>query len=165
MIAALARKLALEELPSRFEAEEKMTAHLRQRKPLCVVALAIDYYPVLLEHFGYEGGDEALLAVARHLPAGRLYRWSGSAFVVVLETIDAARILLNCIPERYTVQVLNGDDRLDIPFSVRSRVFQPDDSGAEMNIARRIDHWVATPWRDASRESRAHEIDSPRTPV
>jgi hypothetical protein len=106
-----------------------------------------------------------LLALPVTCPAGRLYRRSGSAFVVVLETIDAARILLNCIPERYTVQVPNGDDRLEIPFSVRSRIFQPDDSGAEMNIARRIDHWVATPWRDASREPRAHEMESPRTPV
>ncbi len=150
MIAAAARKFALEELPGRFDAEDRMDASIRSRSPVCAVAIAVDSFPVILDHFGCKGGDEALAAVARWLPGGRLYRWSGSAFVVVLETIEAARLLLSSTPEHCTVSMPADGKSVEIPLSVRSRILEAGDSDSASDLARQIDRWVSTPWRDPS---------------
>ena len=148
MIAAAVQKFALEQLPGRFDAEERIEQAIRSSRPLCPVALAVDYYPVIVDHFGFEGGDEALSVVARRLPAARLYRWAGAAFLVVLETNDAARLLLNAIPDRYAVRFRADGEVVEIPYSVRSKVFASSPADTAPDLSRRIDRWVATPWLD-----------------
>lgn len=148
MSAAVAQRYALESLPGRFEADERIAEAYRARRQCCIVALAVDYYPVIADHFGCEAADEALAMVARRLPAARLHRWSGSALVVVLETIEAARLLLNSIPDRYTIRLRARGETVEIPFATRSKIFQGSQFESAPEVTRRIDRWIATPWLD-----------------
>jgi GGDEF domain-containing protein len=125
-----------------------MEEAFRARRQCCAVALAVDYYPVIADHFGCENADEALALVARRLPAARLYRWSGSALVVVLETVEAANLLLNSIPDRYTIRLRAQGETVEIPFTSRSKVFQGSHFESVAEVCRRIDRWIATPWLD-----------------
>jgi len=148
MIAAAVQKLSLESLPGRCQAEERMGEAVRSGTPLCPLALAVDSYPVIASHFGHQGGDEAMQLVAGRLPATHLYRWTAATFLVLVETPDMARLLLNALPDRYTVKLSAEDGRVEVPYSARSKIFLARPAESASDLARRIDRWVATPWID-----------------
>lgn len=148
MIAAAVQKLSLESLPGRYLAEERMGEAVRSGMPLCPVALAVDSYPVIVGHFGHQGGDEAMELMAGRLPAAHLYRWTAATFLVLLETPDTARLLLNALPDRYTVKLSAEDGMVEVPYSARSKAFHAKPAESASDLARRIDRWVATPWLD-----------------
>ena len=148
MITAAVQKLSLESLPGRHQAEERMGEAVRSGMPLCPVALAVDSYPVIVGHFGQQGGDQAMELVAGRLPAAHLYRWTAATFLVLLETPDLARLLLNALPERYTVKLSAEDGVVEVPYSARSKAFPALPAESASDLARRIDRWVATPWID-----------------
>ena len=148
MIAAAVQKLSLEALPGRYQAEERMGEAVRSGMPLCPVALAVDSYPVIVGHFGHQGGDEAMELVAVRLPAAHLYRWTAATLLVLLETPDMSRLLLNALPDRYTAKLSAEDGMVEVPYSARSKVFAAKPAESASELARRIDRWVATPWID-----------------
>jgi GGDEF domain-containing protein len=148
MIAAAVQKFSLESLPGRYQAEERMGEAVRSGTPLCPVALAVDSYPVIVGHFGHQGGDEAMGRVAGRLPLAHLYRWTAATFLVLLETPDMARLLLNALPDRYTARLFAEDGVVEVPYSARSRVFPAKPAESASDLARRIDRWVTTPWID-----------------
>jgi GGDEF domain-containing protein len=148
MIAAAVQKFSLESLPGRYLAEERMGEAVRSGRPLCPLALAVDSYPVIVGHFGHQGGDEAMGRVAGRLPLAHLYRWTAATFLVLLETPDTALLLLNALPNRYTVKLFAGDGMVEVPYSARSKVFPAQPAEPASGLARRIDRWVATPWID-----------------
>ncbi len=146
MIAASAPKLSLGNLPGRPMAEEYIAKALRSGLPLCPVALTVDVYPTITDHFGPAGGDAALAAVARALPAAQLFRWTGATLVVMLDTLDAACLLLGGLPDLYSVKSGDGTDLIGVPFSVRTGAFPARLSDSAADLARRIDRWVAAPY-------------------
>jgi GGDEF domain-containing protein len=146
MIAAAVQKLSIESLPGRYQAEERMEEAARSGMPLCPLALAVDSYPVIVGHFGHQGGDEAMGRVAGRLPLAHLYRWTAATFLVLLETPDTA--LLIALPDRYSVKPSTGNGMVEVPYSARSKVFPAKPAEAASDLARRIDRWVATPWID-----------------
>ena len=148
MIAAAVQKLSIESLRGRCQAEERIGEAVRSGTPLCPVALAVDSYPVIVGHFGQQGGDQAMELVAGRLPAAHLYRWTAATFLVLLETPDTARLLLTALPDRYTVKLSAEDGTVEVPYSARSKAFPALPAESASDLARRIDRWVATPWID-----------------
>jgi len=144
-MAAAAEKFCLEALLGRHEAEERIGEALSRRAPLCPVAISMDSYSLLVDHFGCRSGDQALAHVARRLPASRLYRWTGGALLVLVESWDEARSLLDALPDRYTVTLSVGDGVVEVRCAVRGKAFPVQLAEPAPELARRIDRWVTMP--------------------
>lgn len=150
MFAATAPRLSLDALPGRSKAEECIAKALRSRLPLCPVALTVDVYPVITEHFGPSGGDAALTAVARGLPGAQVFRWTGATLVVLLDTLDSACRMLGGLPDLFSVKFDNEADPIGVPFSVRTGAFPARMRESAPDLALRIDRWVAAPYTHCS---------------
>ena len=72
-----------------------LRASMREKTPITVLFMDIDFFRRFNEEFGHETGDTALVAVAQTLatccrrPMDFLCRWGGEEFVAVLPNTDA----------------------------------------------------------------------------
>lgn len=91
---------AVQEIPGRSNAEKALAAAHRSGRrsfSFAVIFLA-DQLPQILEEGDYETADRALLAFCQQLvralpPNARVYRWSGTSLVVLLESHATGKAL------------------------------------------------------------------------
>ena len=108
MISSAKACPAVQEIPGRCNAETALAAACRsgRRSFWFAVVLLADQLPEILEAGDYETADRALLAFCQQLvrvlpPQARLYRWSGTSLVILLENHGSAGRLewdLNRLP-------------------------------------------------------------------
>lgn len=80
-------------LPSRLDAEAALAEAAEGQTPAYVAMLSVDRVALINGRYGYAAGDEVLKLFleslqTRVLPEDRIFRWSGPAFVVILERTD-----------------------------------------------------------------------------
>jgi diguanylate cyclase (GGDEF)-like protein len=80
-------------LPNRLEAEAALAAAAEGQTPAYVAMLLVDRVALINSRYGHAAGDEVLKLFleslqTRVLPDDRIFRWSGPAFVVILERTD-----------------------------------------------------------------------------
>lgn len=105
---------ALTGLPNRrhfdLYLEKEWSRALRQRQPIAIVMVDIDYFKAFNDAYGHLGGDECLKQVAQVLaqavrrPTDLIARYGGEEFALVLpNTQDAAAVAESC---RLAIQAL-----------------------------------------------------------
>lgn len=71
---------------------------MREKKPLSIILLDIDYFKQYNDHYGHQAGDHCLMQVARALkqeasrPAELVGRYGGEEFILLYPNIDASQI-------------------------------------------------------------------------
>lgn len=81
-------------LPGRAEAERAIARAQRQGSRSFAGAFVVDRFRTLIQRYGFSAAEDVLLFFSVHLAQGlagdaQLYRWSGPAFVVILERLDS----------------------------------------------------------------------------
>jgi len=124
---------------------------LREREPLALLMVDIDYFKVYNDAFGHQKGDECLQAVAHAMqralkrPADYLARYGGEEFVVVLPNTTAAGALFVAEAIRSEIATLRmpspeSNDRF-VTVSIGVAAFNPelDDFRSEVLVRRADD--------------------------
>ncbi|MCS7314036.1 MAG: response regulator [Bryobacterales bacterium] len=81
-------------LPGRGEAERAIAKAQRQGSRSFASVFAVDHFRTLIQRYGFSAAEEVLLFFSVHLAQGlagdaQLYRWSGPAFVAIVERLDS----------------------------------------------------------------------------
>ncbi|WP_084539844.1 diguanylate cyclase [Azorhizobium doebereinerae] len=118
-----------------FKAEEL----IRNRVPASVLLLDIDYFKHVNDTYGHDGGDLALIAVAKAISAyaGRAARVGGEEFAILLPEISEADAYEEAERLRFdianTAVMLPGNQEISITISIGVAERDPDDN---------VDEWV-----------------------
>lgn len=98
----LSREDSLTGLANRRYFDERLKMEwnrcLREKKPLSVILLDIDYFKQYNDHYGHMAGDHCLVQIARALkkeasrPAELVGRYGGEEFILLYPNIDATQI-------------------------------------------------------------------------
>ena len=98
----LSREDSLTGLANRRYFDERLKMEwnrcLREKKPLSVILLDIDYFKQYNDHYGHMAGDHCLIQIARALkkeasrPAELVGRYGGEEFILLYPNIDATQI-------------------------------------------------------------------------
>jgi len=113
-------------LQARGCAERALTATLEAGLPAYAVLFVVDRLHLINARYGYSTGDQMLRVFCDHLASGvspgdRLFRWTGPAFVALLERVESQAEIqqeINRIASanlKITVQIGNGAVSLPIP--------------------------------------------------
>ncbi|AUM13872.1 GGDEF domain-containing protein [Ketobacter alkanivorans] len=113
----LSREDSLTGLANRryFDERLKMEWHrcLREKKPLSVILLDIDYFKQYNDHYGHMAGDHCLTQISRALkkeasrPAELVGRYGGEEFILLYPNIDATQIKNTLIRIQQRILELN----------------------------------------------------------
>lgn len=81
-------------LPGRAEAERAFAQLHRQGSRAFAGVFVIDHFKTIVQRYGFQAAEEIILFFSVHLAqglagGGQLYRWTGPAFVVLLERLDS----------------------------------------------------------------------------
>ena len=74
--------------------------HLREKKPLALILIDIDYFKLYNDHYGHQNGDDCLIRVARTIakipqrPTDLVARYGGEEFVVILPNTNIEGALM-----------------------------------------------------------------------
>ncbi|EPA98870.1 sensor domain-containing diguanylate cyclase [Pseudomonas sp. G5(2012)] len=108
----------------------------RFRQPLSLIAMDIDDFKSINDHYGHALGDAALIQVVervkRSLRAGDvLARWGGDEFIAVLPdtSLAEARTLAEAIRQGLSEMPLVGDFHVSMSFGVVQRFEEEQQSG------------------------------------
>lgn len=139
-------------IPGRAEAEEALATAIAGRLPVCAAVFIVDRIHLLNDCFGYDMGDRLLGAFHDRLrhrldPADRIFRWSGTSFVVLMEgrrTVGEVRSELErvagCDAE---VTVSIGHGSLALATAASWAVFPLRGTTSKEPMVRCFDHYIA----------------------
>ncbi len=147
-------------LPSRENAEKAIASKIADGQPAALAIIVVDRLAFLNAKFGRTVGDEVLSSAARHisqnLPAGAtLFRWTGPAFVALLETrhgfTAVERYAKKAAASRLEQIVETGGRSVLLTISRSHRLWRLDRSTAAHTIFHSLDDFIAANSADASR--------------
>ena len=106
-------------LQARGGAERALSRALESRSPAYAALFVVDQLHLINARYGYSTGDEMLRQVCGHLksrmsPGDRLFRWTGPAFVALMERVESTADIQQEINRmglaqlKVTVQIGNG---------------------------------------------------------
>ncbi|MCX6901930.1 MAG: diguanylate cyclase, partial [Verrucomicrobia bacterium] len=139
-------------VPGRPEAEEALTSSIASGRRAFAAVFIVDRIHLLNDCFGYTLGDRLLgefhECLRRRLaPADRIFRWSGTSFVALMEhrhTLEEVRGELdrvaNCGAE---ITVRLGSGALALATAASWAVFPLQGAVSRDRMVRCIDHYVA----------------------
>jgi GGDEF domain-containing protein len=113
-------------LQARGCAERALATALDAGLPAYAALFVVDRLHVINARYGYSTGDQILRVVCDHLASGvspgdRLFRWTGPAFVALMERVESLAEIeqeinrIGSAPLKVTVQIGNGSVSLPIP--------------------------------------------------
>jgi len=138
-------------LQARGCAERAFAAAIESRLHAYAALFVVDRLHVINARYGYSTGDQMLRTVCEHLasclsPGDRLFRWTGPAFVALMERVEKVSEVqeeinhIGSSPLKVAVQIGNGSVLLPIPtLSLLAPVAEFD---ALPDLARRIDAFI-----------------------
>jgi len=139
-------------VPGRAEAEQALARGIAKGGPAYAAVFIVDRIHLLSDCFGYTLGDRLLSAFHERLrnrldPADKIFRWSGTAFVALIERprpITQVRSELervaSCSAE-ITVKIGDGD--LALATAASWAAFPLREAASKDALVRGIDHYVA----------------------
>lgn len=140
-------------LPGRAEAERAIVRAQRQGSRSFSGVFVVDHFRTLIQRYGFSAAEEVLLFFSVHLAQGlagdaQLYRWSGPAFVVILERLDSIERVRREIAALASVRLekllqLNTRTAL-VVISAAWEVFPLYTGLPPEEVIRQIDAFVAT---------------------
>jgi GGDEF domain-containing protein len=146
-------RFSLLELPGRSEAEESLRAALAGRRPKFAAVLVAGGVLCASERYGYSAGDAILLEFASCWlsalrPGDRLHRWSGTAFLAVVDRQTGSEGV-SAEFQSLAAEPLAGYYRAggrSLPFLVRTQltVFPLDGMCSLPALVHSIDYFVAS---------------------
>jgi GGDEF domain-containing protein len=115
----------LTSLETRESAERALAAAIERGAPAYAALFVVDRLHLFNARYGYATGDQILCRVHRHLgsclsPEDRLFRWTGPAFIAVIERIEGAGAVheqinrITSVKLEASVQIGNGSVLLPI---------------------------------------------------
>lgn len=102
--------------------EEELRRAKRQRLPLSLIMIDIDYFKEYNDNYGHQKGDQTLISVATtlagivHRPGDLLARYGGEEFTVVLPNTSADGALKIAESMRSEIEALGIDHGFSAPF-------------------------------------------------
>ncbi|MCE5308687.1 MAG: diguanylate cyclase [Acidobacteriales bacterium] len=139
-------------IPGRAEAEEALTNAINRRLPGCAAVFIVDRIHLLNDCFGYDMGDRLLDAFHDRLrrslgPADRIFRWSGTSFVVLMEGRRTAAEVRGEL-ERVAggdaeITVMIGHGSLALATAASWAVFPLYGTTSKESMVRCFDHYIA----------------------
>jgi GGDEF domain-containing protein len=139
-------------VPGRAEAEQALAATIARGLPGFAAVFIVDRIHLLNDCFGYVVGDRLLSAFHDRLrwhlaPDDRIFRWSGTSFVALLErrrAVGAVRAelgqMVSCSAE---ITVRLGDSALALATAASWAVFPLRGAASKEAMVRCIDHYIA----------------------
>lgn len=138
-------------LQARGCAERALAAALDAGLPAYAVLFVVDRLHLINARYGYSTGDQILRVVCDHLASGvspgdRLFRWTGPAFVALMERVESRAEVeqeinrIGSAPLKVTVQIGNGSVSLPIP--TRSLLVPLTEVKAFPDLTRRMDAFI-----------------------
>lgn len=114
-------------LQARGCAEQALAAALEAGVPAYAVLFVVDRLHLINARYGYSTGDQMLHVVCDHLASGlspgdRFFRWTGPAFVALMERVESLSEIereinrIGAVPLKVTVQIGNGS--VSLPVSI-----------------------------------------------
>jgi GGDEF domain-containing protein len=146
-------RLSLLELPGRFEAELALKAASKTGQRAFAALFVADRILTLSEQFGYVAGDQMLLDFSSYwltaLPReDKLYRWSGTAFLAVINRAanwrDLAAEIDRLAAQPVTAWLQAQDGRTPIVLGSRVQVLPVEAHESPAAMIRSIDFFVGT---------------------
>lgn len=138
-------------LQARGCAERALAAALDAGVPGYAVLFVMDSLHVINSRYGYSTGDQMLHVVCDHLasrlsPGDRLFRWTGPAFIALMERVESVaeieeeitRIGLDQL--KVTVQIGNGS--VSLPISTVPLLLPLTGVKSLPDLARRVDAFI-----------------------
>lgn len=139
-------------VPGRAQAEQALSASIARGTRVFAAVFIVDRIHLLNDCFGYTLGDrllgEFLERLRRRLaPADRIFRWSGTSFVALLEhrhTMGQVRSELDRVAScNAEVTVRLGSGALALATAASWAVFPLQGAASQDAMVRCIDHYVA----------------------
>jgi diguanylate cyclase len=139
-------------VPGRAEAEEALTSSIARGTRVFAAVFIVDRIHLLNDCFGYTLGDRLLGEFHERLrrrlaPADRIFRWSGTSFVALLEhrhTLGEVRSELDRVASGSAeVTVRLGSGALALATAASWAVFPLQGGASGDGMVRCIDHYVA----------------------
>lgn len=138
-------------LEARGCAERALAAALDAGLHAYAVLFVVDRLHLINARYGYSTGDQILRVVCDHLASGvspgdRLFRWTGPAFVALLERVESRAEVeqeinrIGATRLKVTVQIGNGSVSLPIP--TLSLLVPLTDVKTFPDLARRMDAFI-----------------------
>ena len=123
---------------------------LRQKMPLAVIMIDIDFFKKFNDGYGHQGGDDCLKEIAKTLeetvtrPGDFIARYGGEEFVVILPRTDSEGASVIAEQLRANVEAKNiphafskiGDH---VSISLGVAAMQPDNSASPENLISKAD--------------------------
>jgi GGDEF domain-containing protein len=112
-------------LQARGGAERALAAALAAGVPAYAALFVVDRLHLINARYGYSTGDQMLRVVCDHLASGlspgdRFFRWTGPAFVALMERVESPAEIeqeinrIGAVPLKVTVQIGNGSVSLPV---------------------------------------------------
>jgi diguanylate cyclase (GGDEF)-like protein len=141
-------------LPNRSEAEAALAKAAAGQKPGYVAMLSVDRVALINARYGYAAGDEVLKLFlealqTRVLPEDRIFRWSGPAFVVILERMDGiekVRHLFRAVVPAKIERTIHAATRTAL-ISISSTWIMLPVTLPAANLVEQLDKFLANQWK------------------
>jgi GGDEF domain-containing protein len=140
----------LTSLETREHAERAMAAAIERGVPAYAVLFVVDRLHLFNARYGYATGDQILCRVRRHLgsclsPEDRLFRWTGPAFMALLERTEGAGVKaevsrITSVKLEAAVQIGNGSVML--PIACTSLLLPLAQTAGLAELTQRIDAFI-----------------------
>lgn len=138
-------------LQARGSAERALAAALEARLPVFAALFVVDSLHLINARYGYSTGDQMLHVVCDHLvsglsPGDRLFRWTGPAFVALMERVESLIEVKQEISRigsaalKVTVQIGNGS--VSLPISTLSLLVPVSEVKTVPDITKRMDAFI-----------------------
>ncbi len=138
-------------LEARGCAERALAAALDAPHSTYAALFVVDRLHLINARYGYSTGDQMLRVVCDHLAAGRspgdrLFRWTGPAFVALMERVESRPEValevkrIGSVPLKVTVQIGNGS--VSLPISLLSLIVPLTEVQKLPDLVGRIDAFI-----------------------
>lgn len=145
-------RLSLLDLPGRLEAELALKAASETGCRSFAALFVADRILALSEQFGYTAGDQMLLDFSSYWMTAlqredKLYRWSGTSFLAVIQRTanwrDIATEINRLAAQPVTAWLQAQDGRTPIVLGTRVQLLQVEAHESPASMIRSIDYFVA----------------------
>jgi diguanylate cyclase (GGDEF)-like protein len=141
-------------LPNRLEAEAALARAAAGPKPAYVTMLSVDRVALINARYGHAAGDEVLKLFlealqTRVLPEDRIFRWSGPAFIVILERTDGiekVRHLFRAVVPAKIERTIHAANRTAL-ISISSTWIMLPVALPVTDLVEQLDKFLANQWK------------------
>ncbi|MCX6621361.1 MAG: diguanylate cyclase [Acidobacteria bacterium] len=142
-------RLVASELPGRVEAESDLRARFHAHRRCYAAVILVDRLELIERRLGAAAASQCLTAVAVRLsrllqPRDRFYRWSGRAFLLLLDRTAPLPAVSAEVRECLAVLPLVRLENSALRLACSSSVFAVDDIQSPAALVRKIELFLGT---------------------